>query len=94
MIKLLHTLALFWVKNTNSFAKYIGENILKNHNIGLRLGEVSTIGSIVYGFLITEEVQFFWGYFFRGKSDALNLSKIVLGYILGDFLTNSTDHPG
>jgi hypothetical protein len=27
-------LALFWVKNANFFAKFFGENILKNHNIG------------------------------------------------------------
>jgi hypothetical protein len=34
MIKILHNLALFRVKNANFFAKFFGENILKNHNIG------------------------------------------------------------
>jgi hypothetical protein len=34
MIKFLHYLALFWVKNANYFAKIFGENIFKNHNIG------------------------------------------------------------
>jgi hypothetical protein len=29
MIKILHNLALFWVKNVNFFAKFFGENILK-----------------------------------------------------------------
>jgi hypothetical protein len=29
MIKILHNLALFWVKNTISFAEFFGENILK-----------------------------------------------------------------
>jgi hypothetical protein len=36
MIKILHILALFWVKNANFFAEFFGENILKNHNIGPR----------------------------------------------------------
>jgi hypothetical protein len=36
MIKILHNLALFWVKNANFFAEFFGENILKNHNIGPR----------------------------------------------------------
>jgi hypothetical protein len=35
MIKVLHNLALFRVKNANFFAEFFGENILKNHNIGL-----------------------------------------------------------
>jgi hypothetical protein len=29
MIKILHKLALFWVKNANLFAEFFGENILK-----------------------------------------------------------------
>jgi hypothetical protein len=29
MIKIFHNLALFWVKNTNFFAEFFGENILK-----------------------------------------------------------------
>jgi hypothetical protein len=29
MIKILHNLALFWVKNANFFADFFGENILK-----------------------------------------------------------------
>jgi hypothetical protein len=29
MIKILHNLALFWVKNANVFAEFFGENILK-----------------------------------------------------------------
>jgi hypothetical protein len=29
MIKFLHNLALFWVKNANFFAEFFGENILK-----------------------------------------------------------------
>jgi hypothetical protein len=29
MIKILHNLALFWVKNANFFAEFFGENILK-----------------------------------------------------------------
>jgi hypothetical protein len=36
MIKILHDLALFWVKNANFFAIFFGENILKNHNIDPR----------------------------------------------------------
>jgi hypothetical protein len=33
------------------------------------------------------------GYFFHGKGSALILTKKVLGYILGDLLTNSSGHP-
>jgi hypothetical protein len=29
MIKILHDLALFWVKNANIYAKFFGENIFK-----------------------------------------------------------------
>jgi hypothetical protein len=29
MIKILHNLALFWVKNANFFADFFGENIQK-----------------------------------------------------------------
>jgi hypothetical protein len=29
MIKILHNLALFWVKNANFFAEFFGENIFK-----------------------------------------------------------------
>jgi hypothetical protein len=29
MIKILHNLALFWVKNANFFAEFFGENISK-----------------------------------------------------------------
>jgi hypothetical protein len=29
MIKILHNVALFWVKNANFFAEFFGENILK-----------------------------------------------------------------
>jgi hypothetical protein len=42
MIKILHYLALFRVKNANSFAKFFGENILKNHNIGPRTVDSDT----------------------------------------------------
>jgi hypothetical protein len=34
MVKILHNLALFWVKNANFFAEFFGENIFKNRNIG------------------------------------------------------------
>jgi hypothetical protein len=34
MIKILHYLALFRVKNANFFAEFFGKNIFKNHNIG------------------------------------------------------------
>jgi hypothetical protein len=34
MIKILHNLALFRVKNANFFAEIFGENISKNHNVG------------------------------------------------------------
>jgi hypothetical protein len=37
MIKILHNLALFWVKNTNFFRRKIRQKYLKNHNIGPRL---------------------------------------------------------
>jgi hypothetical protein len=33
------------------------------------------------------------GYFFHGKSVALILAEYGLGYILGDFFTNSSGHP-
>jgi hypothetical protein len=36
----------------------------------------------------------FWATFFNGKSYALILTKNELGDILGDFLTNSSGHPG
>jgi hypothetical protein len=42
MIKILHYLALFRVKNANSFAKFFGENIFKNHNIGPRTVDSDT----------------------------------------------------
>jgi hypothetical protein len=38
MIIILHNFALSWVKSTNFFAKFFGENIFKNHNIGPRKG--------------------------------------------------------
>jgi hypothetical protein len=34
MIKFLQILAPVWAKNANIFAKFFGENIYKNHNIG------------------------------------------------------------
>jgi hypothetical protein len=34
MIKFLHNVALFWVKNANFLPDFFGENILKNYNIG------------------------------------------------------------
>jgi hypothetical protein len=35
----------------------------------------------------------FWGIFFTEKSVALILAEYGLGYILGDFFTNSSGHP-
>jgi hypothetical protein len=34
MIKILHNLVLFWVKNDNSFRWIFRRKYLKNHNIG------------------------------------------------------------
>jgi hypothetical protein len=38
-------------------------------------------------------MPWFLGYFFFGKSYKKLLAKIGLGYILGDFFTNSSGHP-
>jgi hypothetical protein len=35
MIKILHNLALFWVKNANIIAEFFGENILKSQHRSL-----------------------------------------------------------
>jgi hypothetical protein len=49
MIIFLQKLAVDWAKNANIFTKFFGENNLKNHNIGPRLGEgFRLLGTIVY----------------------------------------------
>jgi hypothetical protein len=40
---------------------------------------------------ITEEAEKFWLLFFQ---NCVNFSKYGVGYILGDFFTNSSGHPG
>jgi hypothetical protein len=42
---------------------------------------------------ITEVVQIF-GLFFKRKKLLINFVKNGLGYVLGDFFTNSPGHPG
>jgi hypothetical protein len=44
-------------------------------------------------FSSTEVSQIFGLNFFLGKVLCLNFAKNVLGYILGDFFTNSSGHP-
>jgi hypothetical protein len=43
VIKILHNLALFEVKNANFFAEFFGEKIFKNHNIGPFNGRIGGI---------------------------------------------------
>jgi hypothetical protein len=39
MIKILHNLALFWIKNANFVAEYFQQKYLKIHNTGPRSGQ-------------------------------------------------------
>jgi hypothetical protein len=47
MIKILHNLALFRVKNANFFAEFFGEK-KKNHNIGPRLTAIHNLQGKVF----------------------------------------------
>jgi hypothetical protein len=47
MIKILHNLPLFWVKNANFFAEFFGENILKIITSVLDL--IHEIGTVTIG---------------------------------------------
>jgi hypothetical protein len=62
------------------------------------LGEFSFIGSpIDYFGQILKKFQMLptiWDSFFRGQGCALFFDKNALGYILVDFFTNSSGHPG
>jgi hypothetical protein len=49
---------------------------------------------LLAGILKIIEVAHIYGYFFHGQDYALTLTKNELGYILGDFFTNSSGHPG
>jgi hypothetical protein len=42
----------------------------------------------------TEGAQIIWLLFFQVNRDVLVLTKNGLGYILGDFFTDSSGHPG
>jgi hypothetical protein len=62
-----------------------------------RLAEFSPIGLLfsLGSFLKNKKSsQNFYAYFIYSKSYVLILTKSVLAYILGDFLTNSSGHPG
>jgi hypothetical protein len=43
---------------------------------------------------MTEQAQNLGYFFSHGKSDEMYLTKNVLGYMLGEFFTNSSGHPG
>jgi hypothetical protein len=58
-----------------------------------RLGEFSTFWATVF-FGQIQKLPKFSGYFFHGKRCVLILTKNGFGHVLGDFLTNSSGHPG
>jgi hypothetical protein len=49
MIKILHNLALFSVKNANFFAEFFWRKYLKNHNIGPRFVDDSQSWLVLVG---------------------------------------------
>jgi hypothetical protein len=53
MIKFLQKVTVVWAKNANIFAKFFGENILKNHNIGPWSGFCETVSAKIYGHEVT-----------------------------------------
>jgi hypothetical protein len=53
------------------------------------LGDLFSLGSF---FKITELAEIFDLLFFHGKSSVLSLTNNGLGYILGEFYTNSSGH--
>jgi hypothetical protein len=57
-----------------------------------RFGELSPVGRL-FTLKITEVAHVVLGTFSHGKTDALILPKKWLGYIMGDFSTNSSGHP-
>jgi hypothetical protein len=76
------------------FSLNISARYLKNHNIGLRLGEFSpnellfALGIFLENYTKSPTV---WVYFFPL---CINYDKNGLGYVLGDVFTNSYGHPG
>jgi hypothetical protein len=56
-----------------------------------RLGEISPFGRC---FENCKSSAKFLATFFHGTNTVLILAKYALGYILGDFFTNSSGHPG
>jgi hypothetical protein len=91
MIKFLHNLALFWVKNAIFFADFF-------HNIGPRLGENRPLDSPV-GWLfrlgsfkkITELPRIFKTTFTQCTSyGCIYYNNKWVGLLLGDFFTNSS----
>jgi hypothetical protein len=61
-----------------------------------RLGEFSPIGQLftLGSLLKNTKVAQFWATFSMEKSYVFILTKIALGYTLGDFFTNSSSHTG
>jgi hypothetical protein len=62
-----------------------------------RLGEFPPIRKLftsIRVLKITEICSINWATFFRGANYELILTNNLLGYILGDFFTNSSGHPG
>jgi hypothetical protein len=57
-------------------------------------GEFSSIGwlFIMRSFFDDRCSQNYWANFFHGKNYVLYVTEIALGYILGDFFTNSSSH--
>jgi hypothetical protein len=66
-------------------------------NQGDQIGRVFAQWEIVYfgqWFKNYRSSAHFWATFFHGTSHVSILTKKMLGYILGDFFTNSSGHPG
>jgi hypothetical protein len=61
-----------------------------------RLGEFSAITFFKYlgKFVKYKQLPQFWRQFFTEKVTLLNFAKYVFGFILGDFFTTASGHPG
>jgi hypothetical protein len=71
---------------------------MHDQNRVTRLGEFSPIGRVTnfWGTFCENYISCTtsWATFFNGESCVLIIKKIGLGYILGDFFTNASGHPG
>jgi hypothetical protein len=90
MIKILHILAWFWVKNANFFAEFFGENILKiitsvpdGANFRSMGDCFHTHGRVFLNVIISPK---FWATFFVSIDYLFILTILGLGYNLGDFV--------